>query len=49
VRYGKERLEGEPLSARLDRGAVPLVEAVRIGMEMLGAFDAFHGCGVVAK
>src|SRR5439155_8434300 len=30
-----ERLDGEPLSARLDRGAVPLDEAVRIGVEVL--------------
>ena len=44
-----ERLDGEPLSARLARGAVPLVEAVRIGMEMLGALDALHGCGVVHR
>ena len=44
-----ERLDGEPLSARLDRGAVPLAEAVRIGMQMLGALDALHGCGVVHR
>jgi serine/threonine protein kinase len=44
-----ERLDGEPLSARLDRGAVPLAEAVRIGMEVLGALDALHGCGVVHR
>jgi len=44
-----ERLDGEPLSARLDRGAVPLAEAVGIGMEMLGALDALHGCGVVHR
>jgi serine/threonine protein kinase len=44
-----ERLEGEPLSARLDRGAVPLGEAVPIGIEVLGALDALHGCGVVHR
>jgi serine/threonine protein kinase len=44
-----ERLDGEPLSARLDRGAVPLAEAVRVGMEMLSALDALHGCGVVHR
>ena len=35
-----------PLSARLDRGVLPLGEAVRIGIEMLAALDALHGCGV---
>ena len=44
-----ERLDGEALSARLDRGAVPLAEAVRIGMQMLGALDALHACGVVHR
>ncbi|HKC56619.1 MAG TPA: protein kinase [Vicinamibacterales bacterium] len=44
-----ERLDGEPLSAHLDRGVVPLGQAVRIGIEMLGALDALHGCGVVHR
>jgi serine/threonine-protein kinase len=44
-----ERLEGEPLSARLDRGAVPLVDAVRIALEVLEALDALHACGVVHR
>ena len=44
-----ERLAGEPLSARLDRGAIPLAEAVRLGMEMLSALDALHGCGIVHR
>src|SRR2546428_823722 len=44
-----ERLDGEPLSARLDRGAVPLTEAVRIGLEVLGLLDALHRCGVVHR
>jgi serine/threonine protein kinase len=43
------RLDGEPLSARLDRGAVPLAEAVRIGLEVLDALDALHACGVVHR
>jgi serine/threonine protein kinase/tetratricopeptide (TPR) repeat protein len=44
-----ERLDGEPLSARLDRGAVPLTEAVRIGLEVLGVLDALHRYGVVHR
>jgi len=44
-----ERLDGEPLSARLNRGAVPLAEAVRIGLEVLGVLDALHRCGVVHR
>jgi serine/threonine protein kinase len=44
-----ERLEGEPLSARLNRGAVPLAEAVPIGVEVLGALSALHACGVVHR
>jgi len=44
-----ERLDGESLSARLDRGAVPLAEAVRIGLEVLGALDALHSCGIVHR
>jgi len=44
-----ERLDGEPLSARVDRGAMPLAEAVRIGLEVLEALDALHRCGVVHR
>jgi serine/threonine protein kinase len=44
-----ERLEGEPLSARLDRGAVPLVAAVPIGLQVLEALDALHGRGIVHR
>jgi eukaryotic-like serine/threonine-protein kinase len=44
-----ERLDGESLSARLDRGAVPLAEAVRTGLDVLGALDALHACGIVHR
>jgi len=44
-----ERLEGEPLSDRLQRGALPLPDAVRIGLDVLAALDALHGCGVVHR
>ena len=44
-----ERLDGEPLSTRLDRGAVPLADAVPIGLEVLGALDALHVRGIVHR
>ena len=44
-----ERLDGEPLSARLERGAVPLADAVPIGLEVLGALDALHVRGIVHR
>jgi len=44
-----ERLEGEPLSTRLSRGAVPLTETVRIGLEILGALGALHSRGIVHR
>jgi serine/threonine protein kinase len=44
-----ERLDGESLSVRLERGAVPLAEAVGIGLEILSALDALHACGIVHR
>jgi serine/threonine protein kinase len=44
-----ERLDGEPLSARLDRGALPLADTVRIGLEVLAALDALHVRGIVHR
>jgi serine/threonine protein kinase/tetratricopeptide (TPR) repeat protein len=44
-----ERLEGEPLSARLNRGAVPLADTVRMGLEILSALEALHGRGIVHR
>jgi non-specific serine/threonine protein kinase len=44
-----ERLEGEPLAARLARGAVPLTETVRIGLEVLAALDALHRRGITHR
>ena len=44
-----ERLDGEPLSARLHRGAVPLADAVPTGLEVLGPLDALHVRGIVHR
>ena len=44
-----ELLEGEPLSARLDRGAIPLPEALDIANTMLDALAALHRRGVVHR
>ena len=44
-----ERLEGEPLAARLGRGAVPIAETVQIGLEVLAALDALHRRGITHR
>jgi len=44
-----ELLEGEPLSDRLTRGALPLTEAVGIALSMLTALEALHGRGIVHR
>ena len=44
-----EYLEGESLAKRLERGPVPLDEAVRIALAMLAALDALHGRGLIHR
>ena len=44
-----ELLEGEPLAARIPRGALPVGEAVRIALEMLSALAALHQAGIVHR
>ena len=44
-----EFLEGESLEARLRRGALPIDEALRIGIQIAGALDAAHRKGVVHR
>ena len=44
-----ELLEGEPLSARLTRGALPLDETMRIAYAVLLALDALHQRGVMHR
>src|SRR5919109_2386083 len=44
-----ELLEGEPLSARIGRGVLPLTEAVQIELSVLSALDALHRRGVIHR
>jgi serine/threonine protein kinase len=44
-----ERLEGEPLAARLGRGAVPIAETVQIGIDVLDALEALHRRGIIHR
>jgi serine/threonine-protein kinase len=44
-----ELLEGETLRARIARGAIPLDEAVRIGLEVASGLDAAHTAGLVHR
>lgn len=44
-----ELLEGEPLSERVDRGALALADAVPIMLELLAALETLHRRGVVHR
>ena len=44
-----ELLEGEPLSARLSRGAMPVPEAIALGRGILSALGALHATGIVHR
>jgi eukaryotic-like serine/threonine-protein kinase len=44
-----ELLDGEPLSARLARGALPPGDAGQIGLSVLGALGALHFKGIVHR
>ncbi len=44
-----EYLEGETLAARLARGALPLPEVLRVGVEIAGALDKAHRQGIVHR
>jgi eukaryotic-like serine/threonine-protein kinase len=44
-----EHLEGETLAGRLKRGALPLEQALRIGIEIAGALDRAHRQGIVHR
>ena len=44
-----EYLEGESLAARLERGPLPLDEAVQIALAALSALDALHARGLIHR
>ena len=44
-----EFLEGETLADRLAKGALPIEQALRIGIEIAGALDAAHRSGIVHR
>lgn len=44
-----ERLDGESVAARMKRGAVPLSEAVGIGLSVLEALRSIHEAGLVHR
>src|ERR1022692_257418 len=44
-----EYLEGETLADRLHRGALPLDEALKIGIQIAGALDKAHARGIVHR
>jgi serine/threonine protein kinase len=44
-----EYLEGETLTHRLERGALPVAELLRIGIDVADAFDKSHRQGVVHR
>ena len=44
-----EFLEGETLADRLGKGALPIDQALRIGIEIAGALDAAHRQGIVHR
>jgi serine/threonine protein kinase len=44
-----ELLEGEPLSARLSRGEMPVAEAIALGRGILSALGALHATGIVHR
>ena len=44
-----EFLEGETLADRLAKGALPVDQALRIGIEIAGALDAAHRSGIIHR
>jgi Tol biopolymer transport system component len=44
-----ELLEGETLAARIEKGPLPLEQALKIGSEIAGALDRAHRAGVVHR
>ena len=44
-----EYIEGETLATRLERGALPLDQSLRIGIEVVDALDKAHRAGIIHR
>jgi eukaryotic-like serine/threonine-protein kinase len=44
-----EHLEGETLASRLEKGRMPLEQALKVAVQLAGALDAAHRTGVVHR
>ena len=44
-----ELLEGEPLTARMARGPLPMAEAAQLALSVLGALETLHRRGIVHR
>jgi eukaryotic-like serine/threonine-protein kinase len=44
-----ELLEGETLAGRIERGAVPLAEALQTALGVVGALEALHSRGIIHR
>ncbi len=44
-----ELLEGETLAARIERGTVPLAEALQTALGVVGALEALHSSGIIHR
>src|SRR5262245_27329570 len=44
-----ELVEGETLASRLQRGALPMTDVLRVGAQIADALDRAHGAGVVHR
>src|SRR5262249_51768968 len=44
-----QHLEGEPLSARLERGVLSIDEALAIAIQIADAFDCAHRAGIIHR
>src|SRR4029077_14684224 len=42
-------LEGETLAARLQKGALPLSEALKLALQIAGALDKAHRAGIIHR
>jgi eukaryotic-like serine/threonine-protein kinase len=44
-----ELLRGETLRERLERGSLPIEEAIDLGMQLAGGLEAAHSAGILRR